>query len=418
MTPLGKTVVVLFVLACVGFGLFWVLRPVAQQIAAAMQGGSSTAAATAPAPVAGTAPVAGAAPASALGPPTPTGPMVTIGVAYGTEKREWMEWSVTAFAATPAGAGITVKLIPMGSQQGAQAVVAGDTSIHAWAPASSVARDALSVEWQVKRTGDPIASGESLALTPMALVWWQDRHDAFVTKYGGDDLAAISKGLKEPTGWAGIANKPEWGLFKFGHTDPTLSNSGLMALITMAYDYHQKDRGLVMADILNAGFQSWLSGLAATASGTRNESTGTMMREMILKGPSVYDCLLVYESVAIAHLANAEGRWGRLAITYPRRNFWNDNPYYVLDVPWSTPAQRAAATTFRAFLLSTPAQQAVLERGFRPADPAVPVLTPGSPFQRGQAYGVRNDIGSIAENPSGDVVMNLVQSWQRARASR
>ena len=46
----------------------------------------------------------------------------------------------------------------------------------------------------------------------------------------------------------------------------------------------------------------------------------------MLKGPSSYDAVFVYESVAIDYLKNAEGRWGALHIIYPAYNMWNDNP--------------------------------------------------------------------------------------------
>ena len=52
---------------------------------------------------------------------------------------------------------------------------------------------------------------------------------------------------------------------------------------------------------------------------------------------------------------------------------WNDNPYYVLDAPWSSAEQREAAEAFLDFLLSEPVQQQSLEHGFRPGNPAVPV---------------------------------------------
>ena len=51
-------------------------------------------------------------------------------------------------------------------------------------------------------------------------------------------------------------------------------------------------------------FQSGVSGLS--------HSTGDMMKEMVLKGPTSYDGLMVYESVAIDYLAKAEGRWDQL----------------------------------------------------------------------------------------------------------
>src|SRR5882724_7543680 len=61
-------------------------------------------------------------------------PNVEIGIAYGTEKQRWLEWAVQEFAKTSEGKHITVNLIPMGSQEGAHAILDGDKRINAWSP--------------------------------------------------------------------------------------------------------------------------------------------------------------------------------------------------------------------------------------------------------------------------------------------
>ncbi|HET9235249.1 MAG TPA: substrate-binding domain-containing protein, partial [Candidatus Eisenbacteria bacterium] len=271
---------------------------------------------------------------------------VRIGIAYGTEKERWMEWAVAEFAKSDEGEGIGIELIPMGSLEGAQAVLGKDERIHVWSPASALYKDVFLQEWQVRQGGgNPIAREENLALTPMVFVMWAERYAAFQQKYGEISFRTLSQALAEPSGWQTIANKPEWGLFKLGHTHPNQSNSGLMTLVLMAYDYHQKNRGLTLQDILDPGFVTWLRDFERAVTGLSN-STGNLMREMVLKGPSAYDAVVVYESVAIDYLKNAEGRWGELRVVYPVRNAWNENPYYVLDVPWSSAEQREAAGKF------------------------------------------------------------------------
>ena len=76
--------------------------------------------------------------------------------------------------------------------------------------------------------------------------------------------------------------------------------------------YQHKTEDLTLKDILDVGFQDWLQKMERGVTGMSN-STGNMMREMVLKGPSSYDSLFVYESVTIDYLKNAEGRWGKSA---------------------------------------------------------------------------------------------------------
>jgi ABC-type Fe3+ transport system substrate-binding protein len=344
-------------------------------------------------------------------------PAVEIGIAYGTEKRNWLEWAVGEFAKSKDGKNIKVNLIPMGSLEGAHAILDGDNRINAWSPASSLYKDVFVQEWQVKYGGNPIVREEPLALSPMVFVWWDERYQAFVKKYRTSTFATVEQALNERGGWNAIAGKPEWGLFKFGHTNPNQSNSGLMTIVLSAYSFQKKSKSLTLNDVVDVKFQDWLSSLERGVSGMSN-STGNMMREMVLKGPSSYDVLFVYENVAIDYLKNAEGRWGQIRVAYPEFNAWNENPYYIIDASWSTSDQRKAAQAFLDFLLSEPIQKEALKHGFRPANTNVAVRTADSPFTQYANYGVQIDVGTICEPPKAEVVNNLLASWQRSHANR
>src|SRR5215475_13255127 len=345
------------------------------------------------------------------------GPPVEIGIAYGTEKQRWLEWAVGEFSKTSDGRRIKVNLIPMGSLEGAHAILSGDQRINVWSPASAAYRDIFMQEWQVKYNDRPIVREEPLALTPMVFVVWEERYQSFIAKFKSLSLQTVHDALQARGGWEEIAHHSEWGLFKFGHTHPNQSNSGLMTIVLAAYSYHHKTRDLTLKDVLDVGFQKWLEELERGAGGMSN-SSGNMMREMVLKGPSSFDALYVYESVAIDYLKNAEGRWGELRVVYPEYNAWNENPYYIIDAPWSTPDQRKAAQTFLDFLLSDRIQREALVHGFRPANPNVPVKFADSPFVKYAGNGVQVDLQKICEPPKAEVVNNLLQSWQRAQSSR
>ena len=348
---------------------------------------------------------------------TGNGPAVELGIAYGTEKQRWLEWALQEFGKTRDGKRIKVNLIPMGSLEGAHAILNGDQRIAVWSPASALYRDTFVEEWQVKYGSNPILKEEPLALTPMVYVMWDERYQAFIQKYKVVSFATIAQALQEKGGWDTIAQKPDWGLFKFGHTHPNESNSGLMAIVLAAYSYQKKTKDLQVKDVVDVGFQTWMQGFERAVSGLSN-STGNMMKEMVLKGPSSYDALLVYESVTIDYLKNAEGRWGQLRIVYPEYNAWNDNPYYIIDAPWTSKDQRQAAETFLNFLLSEPIQKESLVHGFRPANPNVPIRTSDSPFVKYADYGIKVDLAKVCEPPRGEVVNNLLQSWQRSQANR
>lgn len=304
----------------------------------------------------------------------------------------------------------------MGSLEGARATVQGDDKIHVWSPASSAYENVFRNLWELERTGDPIVHSEDLALSPMVYVMWKDRYDAFVAKYEELNFDTIGEALSDPGGWNSIAEKPEWGFFKFGHTNPNSSNSGMLSLVLMAQYYHKKITPLEMGDIVNPGFQGWLKGIEGSVSGLI-DSTGNMMRDMVLKGPSTYDVIFVYENVAIDFLKNAEGRWGQLHVSYPDINIWNNNPYYIIDAPWSTGDEKKAARIFLDFLMTEPIQQQSLVHGFRPGNASIPIKGPESPFEQYAKYGLQIDLPSVAQPPQADAINSLLTGWQRIRSS-
>ena len=138
------------------------------------------------------------------------------------------------------------------------------------------------------------------------------------------------------------------------------------------------------------------------------------MQDMVRKGPSTYDAVMVYESVAIDYLRQAEGRWGPLYVVYPKRNIWSDHPYCILKTDWCKPEHQQAAEKFLAFLLSEPVQTKALDHGFRPGNLQVPINFPESPFIKYADHGLKIDLTMICDPPSGEVLNNLIRSWQRA----
>ena len=70
----------------------------------------------------------------------------------------------------------------------------GEKSINVWSPASTLYKDVFLRDWSARRGGDsPIDREASLALTPMVLVLWDERYQAFQSKYGQADFTSIAR---------------------------------------------------------------------------------------------------------------------------------------------------------------------------------------------------------------------------------
>ncbi|HYN43710.1 MAG TPA: substrate-binding domain-containing protein, partial [Thermoanaerobaculia bacterium] len=255
-----------------------------------------------------------AAPGEASTPPK--GAKVTLDFLYTTEKERWLKGALEEFA--KARPDIYVKARGVGTIESIRLITEGKETPVAWSPADEVAINLLDTEWSLQK-GAPIVdraedvAPQPLVITPLVVIAWEERAKALAKAGTGDpaDWAVIHKLATNPKGWLGVGASAEWGFVKLGHTAPNTSNSGLQTLILMAYGFHGKSAGLVQADILDEKFQKWLKEIE-TAVGKFGNSSGTYMRDMVLFGPSKYDLIWNYESVAISEMAAAQGRWGNL----------------------------------------------------------------------------------------------------------
>jgi hypothetical protein len=363
-----------------------------------------------------------ASPAAAPG--QPKAPPVEISFLYSTEKKDWVESSVAAFAS--AHPEIKVTLVGKGSLEAAEGILEGSLKPVVWSPADSLALQLFAGDWLTKNGqaafGDGDEGPEPLLLSPLVFVAWADRAEVLAAPNNGViSWRTIHDAVTSNRGWPAVKGKAEWGFVKLGHTDPTRSNSGLQALILIALDFFHKKSGkeLRVEDVLKRDFQKFLREIESGV--TRFErSTGTFMTDMVRFGPSKYDIAVAYESLAASQLANAQGRWGNLKVFYPSPTLWSDHPAAVLRAPWVGEREHEAGRLLLSHLRGKLWQERALEFGFRPADPAVPLKAASaeSPFTRLAAFGLRTDIPPVAEPPDPAVIRNLLALWTRTRQAQ
>ena len=339
-----------------------------------------------------------------------------IRLLYSSEKTAWLEEAVKGFEQSRKD--IKVEMVSKGSLDAVDAILEGKEKPTIWSPADFVAIQLLADDWKTKHAGDMIiGSGaeqpQPLVLTPLVFVAWEDRGKVLDNEGKGISWLRIHDAVASPKGWPGVGGDANWGFVKLGHTNPTLSNSGLQALLLMAHAVHGKRSGLEVSDVVDTKFQQFLETIEKGVPKFGN-STGTFMTDMVLYGPSKYDIVVTYESLAIQHIPNARGRWGNLRIYYPEQTMWSSHPAALMQGQWVTEAQKTAAKALVGYLRGKPVQQAALAHGFRPSDPSIPVVGgTNSPFESAKAFGVRLEIPPVIEPPPGPVIRNLMELWSR-----
>lgn len=342
---------------------------------------------------------------------------ITLSILYSTEKDAWLNDVSSGFTGSVHGRPIQLEFEKMGSREIYLSVLDGSRQPDVISPASSLQISILHDQSMVE-DGTPIVSASgaddcrSVVSTPLVLVAWQERAEAlgWLASPDADMWEQLQAAVVNPQGWAAY-NHPEWGFFKFGQTDPNKSNSGLMTLLLITYDYFNKMAGLSTADIIADDYGQWFGELGKFT--TIGDSTGTFMQEIVAFGPSKYDMVAVYEATAIEQVDNAAGRYGALHIYYPPATVLSDHPFCTLHADWVTSDKADAAQQFVDYLLTQPVQAKALELGFRPANPTITLDSPNSPFTRYAANGLKIDLPAEVELPSGEVLNTLINFWNR-----
>lgn len=348
------------------------------------------------------------------------GKKVTVTMLYGSEKQEWMDPLIkefnTANHKTASGSIITIEGTALGSIESVNEILSGQSQPVVWSPASSIYIPVANAEWRKNHSNDLVLSTpapKDLVLSPVVIAMWKPMAEALgwpKTPIGWSDIAKLSTSTQ---GWAAY-NFPEWGSFKFGHTHPGYSNSGLVAIIAQAYAAMGKQHGLTMADLQDPKLKSFMADVQSSIIhyGT---STGFFATRMFERGHSYLSAAVMYENLVVAQqsqeISGASQQLPVVAI-YPKEGtFWSNHPYVILNAPWVTTDQRDAAGVFQTFLLDKPQQLKALDLGFRPSDPSIALTAPLD-----AAHGVDiSEPKTVLEIPSGEVISGIQNLWSQTK---
>lgn len=347
-----------------------------------------------------------------------SGPTVNISIVYGSEKEEWLEPLVEEFndakRETEGGSTIVVEATPMGSIESADSIVAETLQPTVWSPASSIYLPVANAEWRRSHAEDlVIGTPEDLVLSPVVIAMWRPMAEALGwpdESLGWSDIAELAI---SDEGWAAYGY-PEWGGFKFGHTHPEFSNSGIVSVIAEAYAGANKQRNLTLEDLQEPDLQEFMADVESSII-HYGKSTGFFATRMFERGPSYLSAAVMYENLIVAQeakrLAGESNQLPVIAIYPQEGTFWSNHPYAILNAPWVTEEQQEAAEIFEDFLLAQEQQLRAIEYGFRPADPAIPLSAPLD-----TNHGVDpTQPQTVLEVPSAEVITGIQDLWQEVK---
>jgi Ca-activated chloride channel family protein len=361
----------------------------------------------------------------------------TVEVASSPEKVELLTKLAGEFndsSAAKSGGCVTVHVTKKSSGVGATALVNNwrDTNIDGpqpviWTPSSSLWGGVVNQ----RRAGNnepPIVptTGQSFMNTPLVIAMPKPMAQALGWPDAPIGYVDLLKLAQDPNGWASKGH-PEWGPFRLGKTNLNFSTSGLAATTAQYYAATGKVRDLTLEDLDRPDVQAFSRSVESTVvhygdttltflnNWFRNDARGTSL--------TYVSAIAVEEkSVIDYNRGNPDGitQAGEvprppkvpLVAIYPKEGtLFSDNPFFVLDAPWVTPAQRNGASRFADFVREPANQRQVLRTGFRPGNPAVAVAAPITrdngldPNQPQTTLGV----------PSAPVLVKVIDQWAQLR---
>ena len=291
-----------------------------------------------------------------------------------------------------------------------------------WSPAAS--------SWGAivnQRAGREIATGGTpFMLTPLVIAMPKPMADALgypATPVGFADIVALAN---DPEGWAAYGH-PEWGPFRLGKTNPNFSTSGLNFTTAQYYAATGKTRGLTTEDLARPDVAEFAASVESAVV-HYGDITMTFLNNWFradARGTALtYASAVAIEEKSIIdyNAGNPDGELSPgeeprvpkvpLVAVYPSEGtLFSDNPFFVIDAEWVSPEQKEGAALFEAFVQLPENQAKVLEFGFRPGNPQVPV---GAPIVAANGVDPTQPQAEL-EVPEPAVLTAILDTWAEQR---
>lgn len=291
---------------------------------------------------------------------------------------------------------------------------AGKPRPDVWTPAASTWVELLVQGLASKpgQVGVP-ADSPSLAHSPLVIAMpeqmggvlnWPQR------QLGWSDVLNLQR---DPNAWSSRGHS-DWGSFKLGQTDPTISTSGLHAFIgifSAAVEIRDQISAPETLSAPDISDPSVLNFVTQVEHGVIHytDTVSTFLDQLRTAGDLSYVSAVAMEEQEVWQYNSGTPKV-RLVAMYPREGtLFADHPYVVLTAPWMDSRKLVAAAAFRDFLLSQDQQRSFQKHGFR--DHSVPFAVPDATVID-QANGLLASQPAVTlAEPAPVVLQDIEQAW-------
>jgi Ca-activated chloride channel homolog len=296
-----------------------------------------------------------------------------------------------------------------------------------WSPAAN-SWGAVLDQRRVSNAKEPYVPtpGTSFMQTPLVIAMPKPMAEALGwpdTPLGFEDILKLAQ---DPAGWAGKGH-PEWGPFRLGKTNPNFSTSGLSQTVAQYYAATGKTSDLTLEDLARPEVEAYSRGVESAVV-HYGDTTLTFLNNLYRADrrgdPYGYASAIAVEekSVVDYNTGNPDGildpgekpRKPRVPLVaiYPKEGtLFSDNPLIILDAPWVSKNEAAAAKAFVKFVTEAKNQRRVLKFGFRPGNPEVAI---GKPITAKNGLDPTQPQTTL-EVPDPPVLAGVIDEWNKVR---
>ena len=329
---------------------------------------------------------------------------VRVPFAYSPEKEKLLVPLIREFNREDGQAFVEGEVVSSGEAE--SKIADGRLEPVVWSPASSLWGRLLNFEADRPLAPD---ANPSIVRTPLVIAMWEPFARALGWPREQIGFKQVIRLARSNQGFAEFGH-PEFGSFKYVHTNPDFSTSGLSAVVAEYYAATGKKEGLTEADIRNSKARRTVRDIERSIV-HYGDTTLFIADQMRANGPG-YASAVAMEEVTLLDFNKRRGPQPKLVALYPPEGtFYSDNPFIVLNAPWVSAAQRDAARRFGDFLAERISPEVAARSGFRPADldekPVAPVSKENGvdPAQPQRVLGL----------PEPRVLDRLKQTWREDR---
>ncbi len=333
---------------------------------------------------------------------------IAVDISSSNTKEDWMNAVIEKFNAEQhkiaSGEVIFVRVEHVTSGGSQQAILGGKSQPTVWSPGDQSWIDTANQTWQ-DRNSRALVSGSCPAtvLAPIGFAMWRPMAEALGWPDKPISWETLTELSANPDGWASIGH-PEWGKFKFGHTHPDFSNSGLLIMTALAYSAQDKTSGLTADEVYADKVVQAFTQLEQNTYHYGIQSR-PLMQLLAKRGPDYLHAVNTSEAETLKTNVDFKDQLRfQLVFIFPAKGtFWTEQPYCILDgADWVTTQQEEAAQIFRDYLLDPAQQTMAISNYLRPVDTTVAL---GSPFTLADGTDPRVTLDTVPalQSPSAEV---------------